>query len=544
MKHGKLLGTCAAVLSVGFLLTACGSKSSSGKLADKQVLNWSYASELPTLDPSTATDTISFDMLNNSMEGLYRIGKNSSIQPGLATKTKVSKDGKKYTFTLRKNAKWSNGDKVTAKDFVYSWQRTVAPKTASQYAYLFDGIKNADAINKGKKPLSSLGIKADGNYKLTVTLDKKLPYFKLLMGFPIFFPQNKAAVQKYGKKYGTSSSTMVYDGPFKINKWTGSNLNWNMTKNKDYWDKKAVKLQKINFSVDKSTNTSYNLYQSGKLDFTKLSVEQAKQLSNKKGYQVFKMAQTTYLEYNQKHKVFQNKKIRQAISYAINRKQLASKVLGNGNEPAKGLTSTGLMSYKGKDFANDAYSGGTGTSYNKAKAQKLLKEGLKETGQKKLTFSILGDDTDISKNLTDYLQSSIEQTLPNVKVNTTNVPFKTRLSRSASGNFDTVVTRWGADFSDPISFLDLMTSNNSLNDGKWKNSKYDQLIAASKGKDAGNKQARWNDLVQASKLIDQDQAVAPLVQSNQPVMLNPKVKGLIQNTAGTTYNFKDTYIAK
>lgn len=544
MKHGKLLGTCAAVLSVGFLLTACGSKSSSGKLADKQVLNWSYASELPTLDPSTATDTISFDMLNNSMEGLYRIGKNSSIQPGLATKTKVSKDGKKYTFTLRKNAKWSNGDKVTAKDFVYSWQRTVAPKTASQYAYLFDGIKNADAINKGKKPLSSLGIKADGNYKLTVTLDKKLPYFKLLMGFPIFFPQNKAAVQKYGKKYGTSSSTMVYDGPFKINKWTGSNLNWNMTKNKDYWDKKAVKLQKINFSVDKSTNTSYNLYQSGKLDFTKLSVEQAKQLSNKKGYQVFKMAQTTYLEYNQKHKVFQNKKIRQAISYAINRKQLASKVLGNGNEPAKGLTSTGLMSYKGKDFANDAYSGGTGTSYNKAKAQKLLKEGLKETGQKKLTFSILGDDTDISKNLTDYLQSSIEQTLPNVKVNTTNVPFKTRLSRSASGNFDTVVTSWGADFSDPISFLDLMTSNNSLNDGKWKNSKYDQLIAASKGKDAGNKQARWNDLVQASKLIDQDQAVAPLVQSNQPVMLNPKVKGLIQNTAGTTYNFKDTYIAK
>lgn len=544
MKHGKLLGTCAAVLSVGFLLTACGSKSSSGKLADKQVLNWSYDSELPTLDPSTATDTISFDMLNNSMEGLYRIGKNSSIQPGLATKTKVSKDGKKYTFTLRKNAKWSNGDKVTAKDFVYSWQRTVAPKTASQYAYLFDGIKNADAINKGKKPLSSLGIKADGNYKLTVTLDKKLPYFKLLMGFPIFFPQNKAAVQKYGKKYGTSSSTMVYDGPFKINKWTGSNLNWNMTKNKDYWDKKAVKLQKINFSVDKSTNTSYNLYQSGKLDFTKLSVEQAKQLSNKKGYQVFKIAQTTYLEYNQKHKVFQNKKIRQAISYAINRKQLASKVLGNGNEPAKGLTSTGLMSYKGKDFANDAYSGGTGTSYNKAKAQKLLKEGLKETGQKKLTFSILGDDTDISKNLTDYLQSSIEQTLPNVKVNTTNVPFKTRLSRSASGNFDTVVTRWGADFSDPISFLDLMTSNNSLNDGKWKNSKYDQLIAASKGKDAGNKQARWNDLVQASKLIDQDQAVAPLVQSNQPVMLNPKVKGLIQNTAGTTYNFKDTYIAK
>ena len=184
MKLSKIvkLGAVAA-LSATFLV-ACGQKSSSS--SSQQVLNWDETAELPTMDLSTATDVVSFDTLNNTMEGLYRLGKDSKLEPGLATKTEVSKDGLTYTFTLRKDSKWSNGDKVTAKDFVYSWQRTVDPKTASQYAYLFSGIKNADDIMNGKADVSTLGVKADGDYKLVVTLDKKIPYFKLLMGFPTF----------------------------------------------------------------------------------------------------------------------------------------------------------------------------------------------------------------------------------------------------------------------------------------------------------------------------------------------------------------------
>lgn len=150
------------------------------------------------------------------MEGLYRIGANNKITPGIATNTVVSKDKKTYTFTLRKNAKWSNGDPVTAQDFVYSWRRTIDPKTASQYAYLYAGIKNAEQITNGKAKVDSLGIKADGKYKLTVTLDKPMAYFKILMGFAIFFPQNQHAVQDYGKDYGTTASKMVYDGPFTM----------------------------------------------------------------------------------------------------------------------------------------------------------------------------------------------------------------------------------------------------------------------------------------------------------------------------------------
>ena len=542
MKFKKVIATGASLVALGLALTACGSNSSKSGLADKQVLNWSYASELPSMDLSTATDTISFDQLNSTMEGIYRIGKNSKVEPGLATKTEVSKDGLTYTFTLRKNDKWSNGDPVTAQDFVYSWRRTVDPKTGSQYAYLFDGIANANDIIAGKKAVDTLGIKAEGKYKLVVTLEKKLPYFKLLMGFPVFFPQNQNVVEKYGKKYGTAAKYLVYNGPFKMEGWSGSNLSWKLVKNKNYWDKKDVKLSQINFSVNKSTTTSYNLYQSKKLDYTPLSTEQAKQLKGKDGYKVLKEARTNYLEFNETNKVFANKKIRQALSYAVNRQVLADKVLGAGTLPSLGIVSRDLAFNKGKDFAVAAKTT-AGVTYNKAKAQKLLKEGLAEVGQSKLNFTLLGDDTDVSKQVTESLQSQIQQTLPDVDVSVSNVPFKTRLQRSEDGDFDVVVSAWGADFADPISFLDLFTSDNSYNNGKWKNAEYDKLITASKTTDAGNVDKRWDDMVKASKILSEDQGVAPLYQLNVAYMLNPSVKGVIQNTAGVTWSFKDAYIA-
>ena len=542
MKFKKVIATGASLVALGLALTACGSNSSKSGLADKQVLNWSYVSELPSMDLSTATDTISFDQLNSTMEGIYRIGKNSKVESGLATKTEVSKDGLTYTFTLRKNDKWSNGDPVTAQDFVYSWRRTVDPKTGSQYAYLFDGIANANDIIAGKKAVDTLGIKAEGKYKLVVTLEKKLPYFKLLMGFPVFFPQNQNVVEKYGKKYGTAAKYLVYNGPFKMEGWSGSNLSWKLVKNKNYWDKKDVKLSQINFSVNKSTTTSYNLYQSKKLDYTPLSTEQAKQLKGKDGYQVLKEARTNYLEFNETNKVFANKKIRQALSYAVNRQVLADKVLGAGTLPSLGIVSRDLAFNKGKDFAVAAKTT-AGVTYNKAKAQKLLKEGLAEVGQSKLSFTLLGDDTDVSKQVTESLQSQIQQTLPDVDVSVSNVPFKTRLQRSEDGDFDVVVSAWGADFADPISFLDLFTSDNSYNNGKWKNAEYDKLITASKTTDAGNVDKRWDDMVKASKILSEDQGVAPLYQLNVAYMLNPSVKGVIQNTAGVTWSFKDAYIA-
>ena len=538
MKLAKVAAAGSVAALCALTLGACGSKASDS--ASKQVLNWNETAELPTMDLSKATDVVSFDMLNNTMEGLYRLGKDSKIEPGIATKTKVSSDGLTYTFTLRKDAKWSNGDKVTAKDFVYSWRRTLDPKTNSQYAYLFEGIKNATDVMNGKKSINEVGVKADGDYKLVVTLDKQLPYFKLLMGFPVFFPQNQKTVEKYGSKYGTASKYMCYDGPFNLTKWTGTNLSWSLKKSDNYWDKKSVKLDSINYKVNKSNSTSYNLYQSGKLDATSLSAEQAKQLKGQSGYTVRQAASAFYFQYNQTKPEFQN--IRQAISMAIDRKEFVNKVLGNGSIPAKGLVSTGLATRNGKDFADASYVK-DGVTVNLAKAKKLWAEGLKEIGKDSLTFGILSDDTDAAKKTTEFIQSAIESNLKGAKVECANVPFKTRLNRTNEGQFDIVISAWGADFSDPISFLDMFTSNNSYNAGKWKNAQYDKLIEASKSTDAGNAGKRWDDLVSAEKILIQEQGISPLYQQATAWMVKPKVKGVIYNSAGANYNFKNAYVS-
>lgn len=539
LKKFAAVGTVLAVSAL--TLAACGSNKSSSSGSDAQVLNWNESAELPTMDLSQATDTVSFTALNNTMEGLYRIGKNSKIEPGIAKKTEVSDDGLTYTFTLRKDAKWSNGDPVTAKDFVYSWQRTVDPKTGSQYAYLFDGVANVNDIMNGKKPVTDLGIKAEGDYKLVVTLDKEVPYFKLLLGFPTFFPQNEKAVEKYGSKYGTASKYMVYNGPFKLTGWTGTNLSWTLAKNNAYWDKKAVKLSKINYKVNKTASTSYNLYQSGKLDATSLSAEQAKQLKGSKEYVSRPQASTFYFEYNQTKKAFKNKKIRQAISMVINRKQFVDKVLGDGSIPAKGLVPEGLSSYDGTDFATAAYEK-TGVEYNVEEAKKLWKEGMAEEGLTSLDITLLSDDTDGAKKSTEFVQSAIESNLEGANVTAANVPFKTRLDRSQKGDFDVVISAWGADFADPISFLDMFTTNNSYNRGKWSNAEYDALVNASKTTDAIDPAKRWDDLVKAEKILMEDQGVSPIYQSTQAWVIKSKVKGVIYNSSGANYNFKEAYV--
>lgn len=539
LKKFAAVGTVLAVSAL--TLAACGSNKSSSSGSDAQVLNWNESAELPTMDLSQATDTVSFTALNNTMEGLYRIGKNSKIEPGIAKKTEVSDDGLTYTFTLRKDAKWSNGDPVTAKDFVYSWQRTVDPKTGSQYAYLFDGVANVNDIMNGKKPVTDLGIKAEGDYKLVVTLDKEVPYFKLLLGFPTFFPQNEKAVEKYGSKYGTASKYMVYNGPFKLTGWTGTNLSWTLAKNNAYWDKKAVKLSKINYKVNKTASTSYNLYQSGKLDATSLSAEQAKQLKGSKEYVSRPQASTFYFEYNQTKKAFKNKKIRQAISMVINRKQFVDKVLGDGSIPAKGLVPEGLSSYDGTDFATAAYEK-TGVEYNVEEAKKLWKEGMAEEGLTSLDITLLSDDTGNAKKSTEFVQSAIESNLEGANVTAANVPFKTRLDRSQKGDFDVVISAWGADFADPISFLDMFTTNNSYNRGKWSNAEYDALVNASKTTDAVDPAKRWDDLVKAEKILMEDQGVSPIYQSTQAWVIKSKVKGVIYNSSGANYNFKEAYV--
>lgn len=215
LKH--LFGTTVVALLGVSTLSACSS-SKSGAKAPKQELTWMTTSEIQTMDPSKMVDTTGSEQASNVFEGLNRLNKAGKVVSGVATKTNQSKDGLTWTFTLRKNAKWSNGDPVTAEDFVYSLRRTLDPKTQSQQQNEWSNVVNADDVLAGKKAPSTLGVEAKGKYELVVHLKHPVPYFKALsVGWN---PQNKHVVEKFGKKYGTASKYMVYNGPFVQKGWT------------------------------------------------------------------------------------------------------------------------------------------------------------------------------------------------------------------------------------------------------------------------------------------------------------------------------------
>ena len=534
------LGTVATLSTL--LLAACGGSKSGSQAAKDQTLNWMESSSLSSMDNSIATDIISAETLNNTGQGLLQFGKNNKTYPAVAKSYSKSQDGKTYTFNLRKS-NWSNGDPVTAKDFVYGWQRTVNPKTASQYAYLYADVKNANAIMKGKKPVSSLGIQAKGNHKVVVHLTHAVSYFPTLVAQVSFFPQNKAVVQKYGKKYASNAQTNVYNGPFKLTSWTGTSDTWTLTKNPKYWNAKQVKLQHIKFSAIKDPQTALSQYQSGKMDAIYLTGQQPRNYKNDKHYRSLTSSRAGYIEMNQKSDtMMQNVKARQALSLAINRKQFTNKVLADGSTPATGIVTKDLAVRNGKDFADQA-TVKSATSYDLAQAKKLWKQALKETGRKSYDLTLMADDTPVAKSTTEYLQSQWSK-LPGIKVTNQNIPYKTRLSRSANQQFNVVVSLWGADFPDPITDLQLFTSDNSYNNGKWKSAAYDKLIAKAMGTNANRPAARWQNMVDAQKVLLKDEGIIPLYQSGKPQLVNSKVKGVIYYSVGANFDFSHAYMAK
>ena len=540
MKAKRMIAG-AMVVASAVLLVACGSKSSSST----ETFNRMEKDVISTMDNAHITDVISGQAAVDTGDGLYRY-KGKKLQPAVATKVvKPTNKGLTYTFNLRKT-KWSNGDPVTAKDFVFAWRRATDPKTKSEYAYLFSGIKNADDITAGKKAPSTLGVKAEGNYKLVVTMERPIPYFSTMMVNPVFFPLNQKTVEKYGKKFGTQSKYLVFNGPFKLTNWNGTGNSWDEVKNKSYWNAKQVKLDKIHVQVVKDANTAANLFATKKLDDAVLTGEIAKQHAKDKDYVGDKQGRTSYLDMNEeKVPDFKNLKLRQAVAMAINRKEFANKVIGDGSFGISTLTpeNSGSNPKTGEDFAKEAAKESeTVQSYNLKEAKKLWAEGLKEVGKSGEQVTLTTDDTDVAKKSAEYIQSALEK-LPGMKVSISSVPFKTRIKRSLDGTAQFILSGWQGDFPDPISFLDLYTTGNTYNFSHWSNKQYDELIKASETTDANNETKRYNDLLKAQELLSKEAPVATLYQTVQGHLRNPKLKGVTFSPANM-YNFVGAYMAK
>ncbi|MCL4175398.1 peptide ABC transporter substrate-binding protein [Lacticaseibacillus paracasei] len=538
----KRLVAGAMVFASAALLAACGSESSS---SSSETFNRMEKDVISTMDNAHITDVISGQAAVDTGDGLYRY-KGKKLEPAVATKVvKPTNNGLTYTFNLRKT-KWSNGDPVTAKDFVFAWKRAADPKTKSEYAYLFSGIKNADDITAGKKAASTLGVKAEGDYKLVVTMDRPVPYFSTMMVNPVFFPLNQKTVDKYGKKFGTQSKYLVFNGPFKLTNWNGTGNSWDEVKNTSYWNAKQVKLDKIHVQVVKDSNTAANLFATKKLDDAVLTGEIAKQHAKDKDYVGDKQGRTTYLDMNEeKVPDFKNLKLRQAVAMAINRDEFANKVIGDGSFGISTITpeNSGSNPKTGEDFSKEAAKESkTVQTYDLKKAKQLWAEGLKEVGKSGEDVTLTTDDTDVAKKSAEYLQSALEQ-LPGMKVSISSVPFKTRIQRSLDGSAQFILSGWQGDFPDPISFLDLYTTGNTYNFSHWSNKQYDDLIKASKGTDANSETKRYDDLLKAQELLSKESPVATLYQTVQGHLRNPKLKGATFSPANM-YNFVGAYMAK
>lgn len=537
MRVKKYLLTLIPLLGIVLLLSGCGSAVEKDS---KDTLSISSSDVIATMDSSLNTDVIGGQNLTNTMEGLYRFN-GKKLVPGVATKVvEPTNNGKTYTFPLR-HSKWSNGKPVTAHDFVYAWRRTVDPATASQYAYIFEGIKNAADISAGKKSPKTLGVKALDDYTLQVTLDQPIPYFTKLMANSTFMPIYKPSVDKAGKQYGLHSKGMIFNGPFKLINWNVSDNGWTEVKNNKYWNAKKVKLHKVEYYVSKDPNTGLNLYDSNRVNrLEKISGDTARQVANYNTFSKDKQAATFYIETNQKkYAFFRNKKIRQAISYSIDRDQLNKNILGNTGGFTASIVPSGIAENPttGKDFSDEPAikSVAKYSSYNPKLATKLWKEGIKETGQKDLSFNLVGDDTDTAKKQNEYIQGQMEKYLPGLKLTLNNVPFKSRLNKAETGDFDMIVTAWNADYPDPYTFLQILTTGNAQNDGKWSNKEYDDYVKKSATTDANDKQARWNDLVQATKILTEEQGAIPLYQSYQANLTRKNVKNYLVTPNGA-YN--------
>lgn len=534
---GKITALAASVTMIGSvaLPAITASAATTGK-----TINWSEVAALPTMDPAKSTDTVSADAIGATGLPLVQFGKGNKLENEAAKSYEKSSDGLTYTFHLRSGLKWENGEALTAKDFVYGWQRSIDPKTASEYAYLLDSVKNAQAIQDGDKQPTDLGIEAVDDHTLKVTLESPSSYFLQEITMPVFFPQNEKFVKEQGSKYGTSAKTYLSAGPYKLKGWSGSNNKYSYVKNDKYFDAKKVKTNKIAVQTIKDQNTGYNLYQGKKLDFTPLSPDQVKASKNKSGYKEIKTGATQALQMNQeKVPEFKNTKIRQAISYAINRQTLSDKIVTGSAIPATTYTPKGLVKNpnNNKDFATDAEVKGA-IKFDKKKAANLFKEGLKEEDKSDLSVQLLTDDDDTSKRVAQFLQEQLEQNLKGMDVSIKTVPKKQRLKLSTDGDFQMLNFGWLADYPDASSFLDLYKSDASYNYGKWQNADYDATLENAEGKNANDKKAQYDDFKKAEQILEKEAGVAPLYYRSTASLLNPKVKGVIANPTGAPFNFK------
>lgn len=540
----------AAAMVVG--MTGCGSSSSSAttetsssasasegagesgeaSAAGTSDLNIMLETPVMSLDPQQATDGTSFEVIADYTDGLMQMDADGQAVPAIAESYDLSEDGTVYTFHLRDDAVWSNGDPVTASDFVFGWQRAVDPAIASEYAYMLSDIgqvKNAAEIIAGEMDKSELGVTAVDDHTLEVTLNVPVSYFLSLMYFPTFYPVNQAFYESVGDTFATSPETTLSNGAFILDSYEPAATAFHLSKNPDYYDADKVQLPGLNYQVIQDSQQALMSYQTGDLDITLVNGEQVDQVKDDPEFKTIGAGYLWYVSPNMDGvPELANLNVRLAMTFAIDRDAITADVLKDGSTPAyTAVPPQFATGPDGSDFSEDQTKFSDVCAYDADKAVEYWNQGLSELGISSLTLDMIVDADDAPQKVAQVLKEQWETTLPGLTVNLVVEPKKQRVEDMQNGNFQLGLTRWGPDYADPMTYLGMWVTGNSNNYGLWSNEEYDAIIAeCTTGDLCTDAEGRWARLYDAEKIVMDEAVIYPLYAQCNAEMVSSSVSGI------------------
>lgn len=507
-------------------------------LASRQEIVRHIKDEPASLDPAKAVGLPEIQVIRDLFEGLTNQDAKGNIIPGVATQWQTT-DNKTWIFTLRKDAKWSNGDPVTANDFVYSWRRLVDPKIGSTFAWFAElaGIQNAGAITKGQMTPDKLGVTALDDHRLKVTLDKPVPYFVSLTANFSLYPVPEKVIEKAGKNW-VQPGTLVGNGAYKLQERV-VNEKLVLVRNDHYWDNAHSVLTKVTFVPINEESSATKRYRADDIDITESFPKNMYSMLKKDlPGQVYTPDQlgTYYYAFNTTKGPTADVRVRKALTWSIDRKIIAEKVLGTGEKPAWHFTADVTAGFKPKP--------GFLQQHSQEELNQQVKALLAAAGygpNHPLDLTLLYNSSENNQKVAIAVASMWKKNL-GVSVKLQNQEWKTYIDSRNTGNFDVIRASWVGDYNEPSTFLSLLTSTHSGNIAKFNSPEYDALI--DKASRETNAEARNGDYNRAEQIIAAQSPIAPIYQYTNGRLIKPWVKGYpITNPEDVAYS-RTMYIIK
>lgn len=525
MKIWKRVIAVSLTIWCGFFV-GCINKETQVQRGDvSQILYLGNGAEPESLDPHIVTGLTEYAVMASLFEGL--VGEDPddlSPEPGSAKKWDISEDGKTYTFFIRKGAKWSNGDRLTAHDFAYSFERILNPILGAEYAYMLYPLKNAQQYNKGEiKSFAKVGARAINDYELILELENQTPYFLSLLTHFAWWPVNKTVIEKFKTNDvrstpWTREQNIVTNGPFTLKEWR-VNKHIIVEKDPQYWDAETVRLKQIHFYPITDLKTEESDFRAGRLHVTSSvpvhDIENYKKNKPKK-IKIHSSLSTYYYLLNTDRKPLDDVRVRKALAYSVNREEITKYVTKGGEEPAYHFTPPGTNGYTSKKLFK----------YDLEKAKKLLAEAGYPNGKGFPELEILYSTKDFHRSIAEVIQQMWFKNL-NIKVNLLNQEWKVYLDTRANQNYDIGRAGWVGDYNDPNTFLDLWVKDGGNNHTGWNHPRYDELITlASQTKD---RETRFSYFQEAETLLMDEMPAIPLHFSVSKFLIQKSVKGWSSN---------------